>query len=89
MGNIQVPKLRVPFGPPDQLLKLYNRLGEQNPALGKWVWEGTVYHPTVLMLVPSDKTPPVVKIAGAADGDSSFSVAMDFRNKPHHGGRSA
>jgi len=61
MEKIQVPKLRVPVGPPEQLLKLYNRLGEQNPALGKWVWEGPVNNPTALMLVPSDKSPPVAK----------------------------
>jgi hypothetical protein len=61
MEKILVPKLRVPVQQPDQLLKLYNRLGEQNPALGKWVWEGPVNYPTVLMLVPSDKSPPVAK----------------------------
>jgi hypothetical protein len=60
MRSIQVPKLRVWVELPDQLLKLYNRLGEQNPTLGKWVWEGPVIAPTVLMLVPSGKTPPVV-----------------------------
>jgi hypothetical protein len=62
MGGIQVPKLRVSVQQADQLLKLYNRLGEQNPTLGKWVWEGPANYPTVLMLVPSDKSPPVAKL---------------------------
>ena len=52
MENVQVPKLRVRVGQPEELLKLYNRLGEENPAFGKWHWEGKVAGPSVLMLVP-------------------------------------
>jgi hypothetical protein len=53
MTQAQVPKLRVPTSKPEDLLKLYNRLGERNPALGNWHWEGPVEHPYFLALVPA------------------------------------
>lgn len=52
MIHAMVPKIRVRIEDTDQLLGLYNRLGEENPALGKWVWMGPAAAPNVLMLVP-------------------------------------
>jgi hypothetical protein len=65
---VQVPKirLRVNLSNPQELLELYNRLGEQNPSLGKWVWEGQAKAPIVLMLAPSSKTTTATNAPAAA-----------------------
>lgn len=49
--RVQVPRIRVATPKPGDLLKLYNRLGEQNRILGKWYLEGDETAPSVLMLV--------------------------------------
>jgi hypothetical protein len=58
MKEAQVPKLRVPLASPEELLKLYNRLGDQDAKLGKWHWEGPLEKPNFLVLVAANNPAP-------------------------------
>jgi hypothetical protein len=51
LENVEVPRIRFTAKSASDLLKLYNRLAEQNRVLGKWHLEGDEAKPAVLMLV--------------------------------------
>jgi hypothetical protein len=51
LRDVEVPRIQLAARSPGELLKLYNRLADQNRVLGKWYIEGDEANPSVLMLV--------------------------------------
>jgi hypothetical protein len=74
LKEAQVPKLRVPSASPEELLKLYNRLGDQDAKLGKWLWEGPVEKPNFLVLVAANNPAPAPAPAPGPNGEVQVRV---------------
>ena len=53
LQTVWVPKLRLNHVTAEEVLKTYNRLGDQDASLGKWHWEGPLEKPSYLILMPS------------------------------------
>ncbi|MCU0784842.1 MAG: hypothetical protein MUF81_12530 [Verrucomicrobia bacterium] len=47
-----IPAMRLEASDPMEVIKLYNRLADQNPDMGKWVIEGNIAKPSAVVLVP-------------------------------------
>ncbi len=55
--RVLVPRFILYVRQPEDILKTYNWLAENNPSMGKWIWKGDAANPDALILIPQ-KNPP-------------------------------